>query len=405
MRDSVRTLLWAATIVCCAAAFSGCTSTKAVERRQYAVGEDAQTMLLEGRRLAAAGQPLLALARFDRATRIAPIPTAWFEMGRLYEAMGKRDRAAVAYSQALQLSVDDWPDARFALLALGYQVPGKPAAAEEIQQARRWAAAHPVKPVALSADDVESAPLTAEQLQARRQEVMQGAAERREPTVAEVAAVIFAPGSQTQPLPSAENPVYGRGEGLIIGTYAYHMDRAQAYSRRGQYDLAADEYLRAMQIDPKQIDPRLEIGDMMMRLERYTQAQFHYEEAGRQFPASPRPEVRLGVLAMKMKQNDEARADFDRALKKDPRLVEALSNLGAVAMLEKDWPEAARQLDRALGVNADYPSAVLNRGLVAEAQRDKPTALRFYRRYLELNGPRSGEVKNWIQNLDPAGNK
>lgn len=401
MRDSARTLLWAVVVVCCVAAFAGCKSTKAIERQQYNIGEDAQKMIKEGRQLAASGQPLLALARFDRATRIAPIPQAWFEMGRIYEAMGKRDRAAVAYNKAIELS-KDWAEARFALLALGYQTSGKPATADEIREARRWAAAHPVKPIALAGDETETASLTAEQIQAKRRELIKAASENREPTEAEVAAAIFAAGPQPQALPSAENPVYGRGEGLIIGTYAYHMDRARAFGRRGQYDLAADEYLRAMQIDPKQIDPRLEIGDMMMRLERYTQAQFHYEEAGRQFPKSPRPDVRLGVLAMKMKQNGEAAADFNRALQIDPRSVEAMSNLGAIAMLEKNWTEAARLLDQALGVNADYASAVLNRGIVAEAQRDRATALKFYRHYVELNGPRATEVRNWIQNIEAA---
>lgn len=385
--------------ICCIAAFAGCKSTKAIERQQYNTREDAQKMIQEGRQLAASGQPLPALARFDRATRIAPIPQAWFEMGRIYEAMGKRDRAAAAYNEALKIS-KDWAEARFALLALGYQTPDKPATADEIREARRWAAAHPVKPITVAGDETATASLTAEQIQAKRQETIRESSDKREPTDAEVAAAIFAPGAQPQALPSAENPVYGRGEGLIIGTYAYHMDRARAFSGRGQYDLAADEYLRAMQIDPKQMDPRLEIGDMMMRLERYTQAQFHYQEAIRQFPKSPRPEVRLGVLAMKMKQNDEAAAVFNRALQKDARSVEALNNLAVIAMQEKNWTEAARRLDQALGINADYASAVLNRGLVADAQRDTTTALRHYKHYVELNGPRTTEVRNWIQNVE-----
>lgn len=401
MRDSARTLLCAAMAICCITVFSGCKSTKAMERRQYNTGEDAQKMIQEGRQLAANGQPLLALARFDRATRLAPIPQAWFEMGRIYEAIGKRDRAAAAYSKALDLS-KDWVEPRFALLALGFQAPDKPATPDEIREARRWAAAHPVKPIALDNEEAETVTLSAEQMQAKRREAIREASEKRVPTESEVASVIFAPSSQPQALPSAENPVYGRGEGLIIGTYAYHMDRARAYSRRAQYDLAAEEYLRAMQIDPKQMDPRLEVGDMMMRLERFTQAQFYYEETGRQFPKSPRPDVRLGVLAMKMKQNDAAKADFNRALQKDARSVEALSNLGAIAMIEKNWSEAARVLDQALSINADYPSAVLNRGLVAEAQRDTTSALRLYRRYLELNGPRATEVKGWIQNIETS---
>ncbi|MCE5230077.1 tetratricopeptide repeat protein [bacterium] len=398
----MKTMLWAALLIF-ATGIAGCKTTKDIERKEYDHRESAMKLIDEGRQLAATGQPMLALARFDRSTKIYPVSGAWYEMGRIYEAMGQREHAAAAYNEALKLT-PEWREPRFAMLALGFQPP-KPASADEIREARRWAAANPVRPITLTADETVTAPLTAEQAQAKRQELIKNAAENRKPTEAEVAAAIFTGNGQPQGLPSAEKPVYERGKELIIGSYPYHMERARSFARRGQSDLAADEYLRAMQIDPKQIDPRLEIGDMMMKLERYPQAQFHYEEAGRQFPASPKPDLKLGILAMKMKDNDTAGKDFRDALQKDPKNTEAFNNLAVIAMQGKDYPEAARLLNEALTINPNYTSALLNRGLIAdEIEKNHPLALKLFRRYVELNGPRAGEVRNWIQDLE-AGQK
>lgn len=395
MRETRSMTLWL-TLLLCVTAIAGCQTSKELERAKYNKREEALKQLDEGRKLAATA-PVAALARFDRAVKLHPTAEGWYEMGRLYEAMGRRNEAASAYTESLKIS-PDWREARFALLALGYEAP-KPATAGEIQEARRWAATHPVKPITVARDETETGGLTAEQIQARRQEVLEDAAQNRQPTLAEVEQAIFAP-TRDEQLPSADKPIYSGKEDLVLGSYPYHIDRGRSFAERGQTEQAVDEFQRAMQIDPKQIEPRLALGDMMMKMERYTEAQFHYETARQQFPNSPRPELKLGNLALAMNRRDQAAEDFRRALEKDPKFAEALNNLAFMSMQDKDYTEAARLLDQALSIKPDYPNAILNRGIIAsDVQHDNATALRMYRRYVELDGPRSAEVRRWIKDL------
>lgn len=404
MRQTERgsTMLWIAMAACLFAA-AGCTTTKDVERQKYAERERVLASVKEGQDLATSS-PLVALSRFDRAVKLHPTADAWYQMGRLYEGMGRRNEAAAAYNEAIKLS-PDWREARFALLALGFEPPTA-ATPAEIREARQWAARNPVPHVTLpstaAADQAETGTQETEDLEAKRQDVIKSAVENRQPTEAEVAAAIFAPRREQEPvLPSAEKPTYSKEEDLVIGSYPYHMDRARVFSDQGRIEAAIDEYQRAMQIDPGQIDPRLAMGDLMMRDHRDLQARFYYEEARKRFPDSPRPDLKLGNLALQMKQRDLAAEYFRKALEKDPRYAEALNNLGVMAMEDKNYAEATRLFDQALAMRPDYPNALLNRGIIAgDVEHDTTTALRMYRRYVELKGPSSQKVQRWIQQLE-----
>ena len=384
-----------------ALSLGGCLRAGKETRERYALRESAFTLIDEGDRLRAEGSPLLALERYNRAARRYESPRAWFQMGRLYEGLERPDEAATAYREALALA-PDWREARLAMLALGYEGE-TPAEAGEIEAAKAWAATHPIERIELGAAlPGEQGPTAAERETARR-EVMAAAAENRLPTEGELRSVLFGPaggGEGGTELPSAEAPTFATDQDVILGTYPYHMEKARQFRDRSQFQLAAEEYQRALEVDPGRLEPRLEIGDMMMRQERYTQARLHYERAMEQFPASPRPELKIGNLMLAMNQPGEARGWFRRALAKDQNFVEALNNMAVLDMQEERFQEAAQGLDRIVQIDPTYANAWLNRGIIASDIEQQPArAIEYFQRYVELGGARSDQVRQWIREL------
>ncbi len=386
---------WALTgaVILWAALAAGCAHGPRQERAQQETREAALALIDEGHRLREEGSPLQALERYNRAVTLYEMPRAWFEMGRLYEALGESPKAAAAYNRALELE-PEYREARLALLALGFAPRGE-VQPGELEQARQWAAENPAGRIEASTE----APVDEEALRAARERLLAETARERQPTEDEVRRVLFAPSEEA--LPSAEQPTQTGGSEIILGSFGYHQEKAEAFRARGQYDLAAQEYQRALAAEPGRIEARLELGDVMLRLERHEQARVHYEMARRQFPDSPRPELKLGNLMLAMGRREEARGHFRLALAIDPRFTEALNNLAVLAMQDREHAEAIRLLDEALRIDPEYANAHLNRGILAgDVEQDDAAALGHFRSYVELGGERAGEVQRWIAELE-----
>jgi tetratricopeptide (TPR) repeat protein len=355
----------------------------------------------EAERLRREGSPLLALERYNRAVLLYDSPRAWFEMGRLYEALDRTEEAATAYRQASGLA-PDWRAPRLATLALGF-APDPPPAPGELDEARQWARLHPAQPIPTSWKEFETTSIQRTDRTAAGREAGAQAAARRMPTVAEVRSVLFAPPAGEQALPSAENPDYPSDQEVILGSYPYHLRKARHFRDRGQWDLAAEEYEQACRIDPAGMEARLELGDLMVRLERPTQARFHYEQAVELFAQSPRPYLKMGNLMLGLGRREQARRYYEQALQRAPEFIEARNNLAVMAMQEDRHDEAVAILDQILEIDPEYANAWLNRGIIAiDIEADRAKALQCWRRYIELGGDRADEVRGWVRDLESA---
>lgn len=363
--------------------------------------EQAFVLMDESEMLDADGSRRLALERLNRSAHIYESPKVFFMLGRQFEAAGKTDEAATAYLQALRLA-PDYQEAYFSLLALGYESPDLSPSPEDVAEANRWAAAHPVAPITATPDaealELADAGLSPEELAALREQLLQEAADRRRPTLSEVKAVIFARQDQQADLPSALDPTYRNDEDIILGTHNYHYNKADQLRRRGEYEKAAQEYAQALAIDPSQLQTRLDIGDMMLKLERDTRALYHYEKARADFPESARPMLKLGNYYMSKRDHERARECYRAAQDIDPLNMKVFNNLSVLAMREKDYDAAIALLDNMIELDPAYANAYYNRGILAEdIERDDAMALKMYETYLELDGPQSAQVREYIE--------
>lgn len=377
---------------------------KESKRAAYERREKAFKLIDEGEKLQLADSPNLALQRLNRSVLVKESPKAYYEMGKLFEDADKLDEAATAYQEALDLA-PDYSEARYAMLSIGFQPTGYTVTDEDRAIAADMARKRAERLAARAAQ--AAAPVDADAAaRAQREQILADAAGRRMPTSAEVRAAIFDPkAAREEQLPSAESPEFPADQEIILGSYPYHYRKATRLRDQSQYEKAAEEYDRAMQADPAQIEARLDLGDMMLMTGRSERARYHFERAAEDFPESPRPFLKLGNYYSELASYEQARSMYRKALEKDPNYAEAYNNLAVLSMQERDFNTARALLDQLIEMSPDYANAYLNRGIIAsDMDNDKEAAIRYYNRYLELEGSRSTQVRKWVRELENSGN-
>ena len=377
---------------CLLGALSGCASQSVSPDQRYQTQEASFQLIDEGRQLSDRGERLLALERFNRAAQRYESPAAFFEMGRMFESAGKLEEAATAYQEALQLA-PDFQEAQFAMLALGYVPPGYEPTEADRQLALQWAAEHPAPASEVPFDEAGEtlvASLGEAEIEAQRM-----------PTQAELRSILFGPQPAEATLPEATGAAFPTSQDIILGSYEYHYRKAEQFRGREEYQKAAEEYGRAIEADTGQIQARLDLGDMMLRMERYPRARFHYEQAMEDFPESPKPFFKMGLYYYTLKQQDMARDYYRQALDRDAGYVEAYNNLAVLLMEQKKYDDAALLLDELIAMEPLYSNAYLNRGIIAsDIEGDNENALKLFRKYVDLRGARADQFRRWIAEIE-----
>jgi cytochrome c-type biogenesis protein CcmH/NrfG len=108
--------------------------------------------------------------------------------------------------------------------------------------------------------------------------------------------------------------------------------------------------------NPKDAQPRVQLGNMYFDAERYTDAIAWYEEALKLTPGDANVSTDLGVAYYYTNQPDKAVARFEQSLAIDPRHTKTLLNLGIVkAFGKQDLKGAAQAWQQVVALAPDSP--------------------------------------------------
>jgi cytochrome c-type biogenesis protein CcmH/NrfG len=108
--------------------------------------------------------------------------------------------------------------------------------------------------------------------------------------------------------------------------------------------------------NPKDPEPRVQLGNMYFDAERYTDAIAWYEEALTLNPADPNVSTDLGVAYYYTNQPDKAVAQFEKSLAVDPKHTKTLLNMGIVkAFGKQDLSGAAAAWEKVVSLAPDSP--------------------------------------------------
>lgn len=108
--------------------------------------------------------------------------------------------------------------------------------------------------------------------------------------------------------------------------------------------------------NPKDPQPRVQLGNMFFDAEQFRQAIGWYEQALTLKPNDANVSTDLGVAYYYTNQPDRALAQFDHSLKVDSKHIKTLLNVGIVrAFGKQDLPGAARAWQQVVDLSPDSP--------------------------------------------------
>src|SRR5437868_7065587 len=102
----------------------------------------------------------------------------------------------------------------------------------------------------------------------------------------------------------------------------------------------ADEFKRALQLDPKLALAQINLSIALYNLPDLPGAQREAQSALTLVPSAPQPLYILGLIARMQNRPEEAAAFFQRVLQLDPNDVGANVNLGQLYAQQRKYPEA-----------------------------------------------------------------
>lgn len=168
-------------------------------------------------------------------------------------------------------------------------------------------------------------------------------------------------------------------------TYKAYINRGQAYSDAGRYDLAMRDYGRAEKI--KKGDPRLYNNRAIVYFYtgRYKDAMRDYNRSLEIDPEFAETYYNRGSLSQNMGKYGAALADFNKAIEMDPKFVKVHNNKGNIYNILGDLREAIRNYDLAIGLDKKYQKAYLNRGVAYLKEAGYSLALNDFNMAIRLD--------------------
>jgi cytochrome c-type biogenesis protein CcmH/NrfG len=108
--------------------------------------------------------------------------------------------------------------------------------------------------------------------------------------------------------------------------------------------------------NPKDAQPRVQLGNIFFDGEQYSQAITWYEQALKLNPNDANVSTDLGVAYYYTNQPDRALAQFDHSLRVDPQHIKTLLNVGIVrAFGKQDFAGAAKAWQQVVDIDPNSP--------------------------------------------------
>jgi tetratricopeptide (TPR) repeat protein len=205
--------------------------------------------------------------------------------------------------------------------------------------------------------------------------------------------------------PEARKPITATQEErqIVLDTFPYHFEKGRSFLDIKEYDRAIPELNKALEMEPENLEARLALGDAYARKGRTQTALEQYDRAGEEHPNEPKVYCRVGLLYIdnrSAESQNKAREAYEKALAVDPAYRPALNNLGVIAMQAGKTDDAIGYFERVIKTDEKFADAHLNLGILYQDFKNDPMrAYYHYQRYVDLDGPRSDEVKKWIQEM------
>jgi tetratricopeptide (TPR) repeat protein len=127
---------------------------------------------------------------------------------------------------------------------------------------------------------------------------------------------------------------------------------------------AESHFAKLIEYDPNSGAAHAHLADVLVLQERHPEAIAHYRRAARLLPQDARTRCNLGAILLKGGRHAEAASFLAEAIHLDPNSARAHRNLGQVYLVQGKASQAARHLSEAVRLDPNDATALHNLGLL-----------------------------------------
>ncbi|MBI4482770.1 MAG: VCBS repeat-containing protein [Acidobacteria bacterium] len=196
-------------------------------------------------------------------------------------------------------------------------------------------------------------------------------------------------GSQTA---VAEGPAPAKSSSLDPRVYQ-HNNLGIAHLEQRSFAQAAEEFQKALEIDPGFLLARVNLGIAYFNLPEYEKAEAAFKKALEADPGQPHVRYGLGLIYKNQNKLDQALQEFRMVLSQDPADPSTHYNLGQLYVRKRDYHRAIEHFRKALDVeprNASAHYSLAQALLRSGEQQEGEKELRIFQQ-LQREGPGPGQ--------------
>ncbi|MGA2501202.1 MAG: tetratricopeptide repeat protein [Tepidisphaeraceae bacterium] len=157
---------------------------------------------------------------------------------------------------------------------------------------------------------------------------------------------------------------------------------AGLYRDKGEFDAAAENYKKVVELDPYSYTNHYNLGLMYHLLAKLQEAAASYLEAIRLNPVDPKSNMNLGLVYTALGKPDQGLPYAQKAVEVEPRSADAQANLAVVLDSLSLFPEAERHYRTALELDSSRLETVINLAGNLVSQKRYKDAIAIYEQVL-----------------------
>ncbi len=167
----------------------------------------------------------------------------------------------------------------------------------------------------------------------------------------------------------------------------FYQNRGFVYFNQEQWDLALDDYNKAIALNPEDTKAYIDRGFVYFNQKQWDLALDDYNKAVALNPEDAKAYINRGVLYERQEQWDLALADFNKAIAlnpDNPELAYAYRNRGHVYFEQEQWDLALADSHKAIALAPEFAHTYVNRGYLYFKQEQWDLALDDYNKAVAL---------------------
>ncbi|TRT78844.1 MAG: tetratricopeptide repeat protein [Microcystis aeruginosa Ma_AC_P_19900807_S299] len=166
---------------------------------------------------------------------------------------------------------------------------------------------------------------------------------------------------------------------------AWYVNRGILYRRQQKYELALDDYNKAIELNPNHANAYNNRGNLYQDLQKYELALDDFNKAIEINPNFAILYYNRGGLYYNQQKYELALSDINKAIELNPNYAEAYYNRGLLYYDLQKYELALSDINKAIELNPNYAEAYNNRGLLYKDLQKYDLALSDYSKAIDIN--------------------